>query len=257
MATMRMTKSANAISLLILGLSGLFIFLPLIAATEFSLRKGGPDNHSFDAYIWIWQQDGFLENLGITASITIVAVAINLILMVPTMAWLNMYGQKWRRVVEVITILPLIIPVVALATGAALAFPGFLQMSRYELSAMYVVLAMPFTYRALDIGMKNIGLQTLTEAGRNLGASWIAVIVKIIAPVIAPSVLAATFLSVALSLGEFTLAQLLHWTTFPTWVASVSQQNILGATALSVGSLIFAWLLLFSFTFLDRKKSKE
>ena len=44
-------------------------------------------------------------------------------------------------------------------------------------------------------------------------------------------------------------------TRTPTWVAVAAQGNILGATALSVGSLLTAWVLLFSFTFFDRKKT--
>jgi putative spermidine/putrescine transport system permease protein len=239
-----------------------FIFLPLIGATEFSLRDGGPDKHSFQSYKWIFEQSGFKENLGITFQVTSLAVILNLLIMVPTVTWLHISGQKYRRLVEVVTILPLIIPVVALATGAQTALPSFLHNTVLELSFMYVVIAMPYSYRALDIGLSGKPLNTYVAAARNLGASWYKVLVSVITPSIWPSVLAALFLTVALSLGEFTLAQLLHWTTFPTWVANVSQENILGATALSIGSLFFAWLLLFSFTFfgtnkIDRSKDEE
>ena len=247
---------------IILLVTAFFIFLPLIGATEFSLRDGGPDKHSFQSYKWIFEQSGFKENLGITFQVTSLAVILNLLIMVPTVTWLHISGQKYRRLVEVVTILPLIIPVVALATGAQTALPSFLHNTVLELSFMYVVIAMPYSYRALDIGLSGKPLNTYVAAARNLGASWYKVLVSVIMPSIWPSVLAALFLTVALSLGEFTLAQLLHWTTFPTWVANVSQENILGATALSVGSLFFAWLLLFSFTFfgtnkIDRSKDEE
>jgi len=249
-------------STIILLVTAFFIFLPLIGATEFSLRDGGPDKHSFQSYKWIIEQSGFKENLGITFQVTSLAVILNLLIMVPTVTWLHISGQKYRRLVEVVTILPLIIPVVALATGAQTALPSFLHNTVLELSFMYVVIAMPYSYRALDIGLSGKPLNTYVAAARNLGASWYKVLVSVIMPSIWPSVLAALFLTVALSLGEFTLAQLLHWTTFPTWVANVSQENILGATALSVGSLFFAWLLLFSFTFfgtnkIDRSKDEE
>ncbi len=36
----------------------------------------------------------------------------------------------------------------------------------------YVVLALPFVYRALDAGVHGADLRTLSEAARNLGASW-------------------------------------------------------------------------------------
>ena len=255
MATVKQGSVAKKISTAILIFIGVLIALPLIGATEFSLRDGGRDKHNFHAYIWIFQQADFLKNAAITLQISVVAVFVTFILMVPTVAWLHIYGKKFIRFVEIVTVLPLIIPVVALATGAALALPAWLQSTKYVLSMMYVVLAMPFTFRALDIGMRGVQLEVLVSAGRNLGASWVSVITRVITPVILPSIFAALFLTVALSLGEFTLAQLLHWNTFPTWVAVAAQGNILGATALSVGSLLTAWILLFSFTFFDRKKN--
>jgi len=254
--------SKNILSTTILLVAAFFLFLPLIGATEFSLRDGGPDRHSFRSYKWIFEQSGFKENLGVTFKVTALAVVLNLLIMVPTVTWLHISGQKYRRLVEVVTILPLIIPVVALATGAQTALPSFLHNTVLELSFMYVVIAMPYSYRALDIGMSGKPLNTYVAAARNLGASWLKVLLTVITPCIWPSVLAALFLTVALSLGEFTLAQLLHWSTFPTWVSNVSQENILGATALSVGSLFSAWLLLFGFTFFgsnktDSSKDKE
>lgn len=247
--------SKNILSTTILLVAAFFLFLPLIGATEFSLRDGGPDRHSFRSYKWIFEQSGFKENLGVTFKVTALAVVLNLLIMVPTVTWLHISGQKYRRLVEVVTILPLIIPVVALATGAQTALPSFLHNTVLELSFMYVVIAMPYSYRALDIGMSGKPLNTYVAAARNLGASWLKVLLTVITPCIWPSVLAALFLTVALSLGEFTLAQLLHWSTFPTWVSNVSQENILGATALSVGSLFSAWLLLFGFTFFGSNKT--
>ena len=114
---------------------------------------------------------------------------------------------------------------------------------------------MPYTYRALDIGLSGHPLATITNAARNLGASWFKTLTSVVIPTIRPSILAALFLMVALSLGEFTLAQLLHWSTFPVWVTNVSQQNVVGATALGMGSLFFAWILLFGFSFIGGRNS--
>lgn len=255
MAAVKSRNASHLLSSLLLLVIGVLIALPLIGAIEFSLRDGGRTKHNFHSYKWIFEQEDFLINATTTLEIAFVALIVTFLLMVPTVAWLHIYGKKYIKFVEIITVLPLIIPVVALATGAQLALPAWLQSTKYVLSMMYVVLAMPFTFRALDIGMRGIQLEVLVAAARNLGASWRAVILKVITPVILPSIFAALFLTVALSLGEFTLAQLLHWTTFPTWVAVAAQGNILGATALSVGSLITAWVLLFSFTFFDRKKT--
>lgn len=245
----------NIGSKVVLLVTGIFIFFPLYAATEFSLRNGATHTHGFAAYRWIFEQTGFFENLAVTARITLLALVLNLLIMVPTVTWLHLSGQRYKRLVEVLTILPLIIPVVALATGAQLAMPEFMQNSEYELSFFYVVIAMPYTFRALDIGLSGHPLSTITNAARNLGASWFKTLTSVVIPTIRPSILAALFLMVALSLGEFTLAQLLHWSTFPVWVTNVSQQNVVGATALGMGSLFFAWILLFGFSFIGGRNS--
>jgi putative spermidine/putrescine transport system permease protein len=245
----------NIGSKIVLLITGIFLFFPLYAATEFSLRNGAEHTHGLAAYRWILDQSGFSENLGITARVTSLALVLNLLIMVPTVTWLHLSGQRYKRVVELLTIMPLIIPVVALATGAQLAMPEFMQNSVYELSFFYVVIAMPYTYRALDIGLSAHPLATLTNAARSLGASWLRTFTSVVIPTIRPSILAALFLMVALSLGEFTLAQLLHWSTFPVWVTNVSQQNVIGATALAIGSLFFAWVLLFGFSFIGSKNS--
>lgn len=245
----------NIGSKVVLLVTGIFIFFPLYAATEFSLRNGATHTHGFAAYRWIFEQTGFFGNLAVSARITLLALVLNLLIMVPTVTWLHLSGQRYKRLVEVLTILPLIIPVVALATGAQLAMPEFMQNSEYELSFFYVVIAMPYTFRALDIGLSGHPLSTITNAARNLGASWFKTLTSVVIPTIRPSILAALFLMVALSLGEFTLAQLLHWSTFPVWVTNVSQQNVVGATALGMGSLFFAWILLFGFSFIGGRNS--
>jgi putative spermidine/putrescine transport system permease protein len=111
---------------------------------------------------------------------------------------------------------------------------------------MYAILAMPYAYRTLDNGLKAVPLRTITEAARGLGASWVRTIIQVVTPVVRSTVLSAMFMTLALSLGEFTLTSLLHWDTFTTWVTVISQQNVMGAIALSVFSLlaIFFFLLL-------------
>ena len=86
-------------------------------------------------------------------------------------------------------------------------------------------------------------LVTLVEASRASGASMRQTLMFVIIPTIRSAVNGAIFLAIALSLGEFTLAILLHWDTFPTWIANVSQANVLGATSLSVLALVGAWLV--------------
>ena len=171
------------------------------------------------------------------------------------MTWLHVSKSPVRPVIDGISLLPLVIPVVAFAVGAQISFPEFVQNTVFELPFLYFVLSLPYAYRSLDIGLNSIPLKTITEAARSSGANWIKTISTVIIPVIRSSVMATIALTFALSIGEYTLTVLLHWDTFPTWVTYVAQDNILGAIAISMMSLIIPFLILTTITFFIPERS--
>jgi putative spermidine/putrescine transport system permease protein len=146
---------------------------------------------------------------------------------------------------------------VALAIGAQTSLPVEWQESELVLSFFYFVLALPYTYRTLDIGLRAIPLSTLTEAARSLGANQLKVIALVLTPVVRGAVVSSVFITLAFSLGEFTLTSLLHWQTFTTWVTYISQSNILGAIALSVFSIVGAIVLLMIIGLVTMRRTRK
>ena len=67
---------------------------------------------------------------------------------------------------------------------------------------------MPFTYRALDAGIRAIDLRTLVDASRSLGAGWGTTMCPRAGPQHAGAVVASSFLTATVVLGEFTMASL-------------------------------------------------
>jgi len=122
---------------------------------------------------------------------------------------------------------------------------------------VYVVLALPFVYRALDAGVRGADLRTLTEAARNLGASWPRVLASVVLPVLRTSVLNAAFLTLALVLGEFTIANILGFETFPTWILRIGGSLPQLSVAVSVLSLLITWALLLMISALDRRRGTK
>jgi putative spermidine/putrescine transport system permease protein len=119
----------------------------------------------------------------------------------------------------------------------------------------YVVLAMPFTYRAIDTGVRAIDLHTLVDASRSLGASWPATVVRVVLPNVQTAVLGAMFLTVALCLGEVVIATLLLYQTFPVEILVLYHQSQTGVSvALSMITLVFTFLLLFGLSFLAQRR---
>ena len=109
-------------------------------------------------------------------------VVIVLLLMVPTVVLVDLRLPRLRTTVELLTLLPLVLPPIALVVGVrsvlswapdyflntplAEAFFALQKPSLpWILVLVYVVLALPFVYRALDAGVRGADLRTLTEAG--------------------------------------------------------------------------------------------
>jgi len=112
-----------------------------------------------------------------------------------------------------------------LIIGVLQVMPLALRASVWLLALEYVVLAMPFAYRALDAGLRAIDVKTLTEAAGSLGAGWLSTMWRVILPNMRTAVTAATILIVALVLGEFTMASLDLKQTFPVWIVLFDQES--------------------------------
>jgi putative spermidine/putrescine transport system permease protein len=145
---------------------------------------------------------------------------------------------------EGITILPIVIPPIVLIIGVLKVAPGFLLSTPYLLALVYVILAMPFAYRALDAGLRAFDLKTMVEASNSLGAGWPTTLWRVVLPNIRTAMLSATVLTVALVLGEFTMASLDQYVTFPVWIVQFEQNSGPVSVAASLLALFVTWLLL-------------
>ncbi len=243
--------------LITLTILALFVFVPMISAFEYSIRTPVEGGYGLTNYKWAVADEDFLYYILRSGWLSALTVLVTLVILVPTVTWLHLSDSKLRPLIDGLSLLPLVIPVVAFAVGAQISLPEFVQNTVLELPFLYFILALPYAYRALDIGLNSIPLKTITEAARSTGASWSRTIISVIIPVIRGAVMGTIALTFALSLGEYTLTVLLHWDTFPTWVTFVAQENILGAIAISMMSLIIPFILLTVITLLMPDRSAQ
>jgi len=235
----------------------LIFVVPLYGATVYSFKGNGGKGHSWVNYQWLIHQDGFYPSLFTSLKLAVLAALLNLVLMVPTMVYLNLKGHRYKPLIDFLCILPLIIPVVSLAIGAQVAMPQILQNTQYELVFFFVIIALPYTFRSLETSLQTVPLKTLVEASKSLGASWSRTILRVIVPAIRSGITGAVFLTFALSIGEYTITSLLHWETFPTWTVVAAQQNILGAIAISVFSFVGAIALLAAIALFSKRGAQR
>jgi putative spermidine/putrescine transport system permease protein len=232
----------------ILLVAGVYFLLPLYAALRFAGIK---------AFGSVFTQPGFGAALWVSIQIGAMTWIITMALMVPTTIYVHLAMPRLRALLESITILPIVIPPIVLTVGVLQVFPVQLKATMWLLGIEYVILAMPFAYRAIDAGLRSIDLKTLTEASSNLGASWATTIWRVILPNLGTSLLSATVLIVALCLGEFTMASLNLVTTFPVWIVEFDQLNAQISVSASILALVVTWLFLMLIVTIGSRHSRR
>ncbi|MFF2999969.1 ABC transporter permease [Streptomyces sp. NPDC057950] len=246
----------------VLAFAGLYFLIPLAASLVFTVDVPN-QGITFDAYSQIVGADGFTSSLLLSLELAAATIAVVLLLMVPAMVALRLSAPKLRPVVEVICSLPLVVPPIAFVAGISTVlkwgpehlshtplFQTFVALQNpdfpFVLVLAYVVMALPFVYRALDAGLRAVDVRTLVEAARSCGANWPQALVRVVLPNLRGALLNASFLTLALVLGEFTVAQLLGFQPFAVWIYSIGGSQAQLSVAVSVLSLLVTWALLLS-----------
>lgn len=223
---------------------GVIYFLtPLIATLNFSLRmKKGV--LSLMAYEKVFQDPAFVKAFVFSAEMALFTILVSIILIVPTAYWVQLRLPRIRPLIDLITMLPFVIPAVVLVFGLIRTYgrpPLQLTASPFLLVMAYVVLGLPYMYRAVDNGLRAMDVRALTEAAQSLGASWFTIIARIILPNLRSALLSGMFLTFAIVIGELTIASLLAWPALGPYMALLGQNRAYEPAALAIMSFALTW----------------
>jgi putative spermidine/putrescine transport system permease protein len=257
----RRRRRLTAFRAVVLVSLGGFFLLPYAALVEFSTRGtglGAP--RTLGSWRAIGEYPELTSAIVVSLELAVITSVAVLALLVPTMVWVRLRLPRMGRVVEFLCLLPLTVPAIALVVGLAplyLWVTYFFGDSTLTLGFVYLVLVLPFAYRALDTGLAAMDLSTLSEAARSLGAGWGTVLWRVVVPNLRTAMLNAALLSVALVLGEFTIANLLNYPNMQ-YVMNLLGQSDPGVTvAVSAASLLFAFLLLLALSFVGGRARRQ
>ncbi len=222
----------------------LYFFLPLLATLQFSFRA----RPFGQAYVNSIEDPRFLTSLGYSFFIAIVTIIVSLAIIVPTAYWVRLRMPRLRPFIELITLLPFVVPPVVLVFGMIRVFsqrPLQLAATDNGLTIMligaYVVLSFPYMYRAVDTGLSAIDVRSLTEAAQSLGASWPRIILRVIMPNLRVAIVAGAFLTLAIVVGEFTIASFMARPAFGPYLSEIGQNKAYEPAALSLISFGLTW----------------
>jgi len=231
-------------------LAMLYFFVPMYGTLDFSLRmKKGII--SLLAYQTVLADPQFLTSFRYSAIMGLISVTLGMLLFVPTVYWLYLRIPKARPLIEIITILPFIIPVIVYVFGLIRTFSGppfQLTLTPFKtdilITAGYIVLSMPFMFRAVDVGMRSIDVRTLTEAGQSLGANWFQILFNVIFPNLRIAILSGSLISFALVIGELILGDFLVRPALGPYMVLVGRDKAYEPAALAIISYALTWVCL-------------
>ncbi|MGD0606965.1 MAG: ABC transporter permease subunit [Streptosporangiaceae bacterium] len=262
---LRRRRRLNLFRYVVFTVFGLFFVLPLLALGRFSLEGAKLGTWALTAWRQIASYQGsgippLLSAIEITLELAVMTCVVTMVLLVPTMIWIRLRVRWLARTMEILCLLPLTIPAIVLVVGLG---PVYNRIQHYELSSLmlfwaYVILALPYAYRALAAGLNAVDVETISEAARSLGASWFTVIFRVIVPNMRQAILNALLLTWALVLGEFTIAYLLLYSNLQVELYSISRNTpnagVLFST--SFAALLFAFILLLILSFVGRRRGR-
>jgi len=228
----------------------LYFFVPMYGTLDFSLRmqKG---LISLRAYQIVLADSQFVESFLYSVTMGIITVIISIFIFLPTTYWIYLKIPKLRPLVEIITILPFIIPVIVYVFGLIRTFgrPPFLLTltptgTDFLMAGGYVILSMPYMFRAIDVGMRSIDVRTLTEASQSLGGNWFQTLVNIILPNLRVALLSGSLITFATVIGELILADFLFRPAFGPYMTSIGTTKAYEPAALTIMSFALTWVCL-------------
>ncbi len=254
---------------LVLLASAVFFIAPLLSTARAAFHKVPTILLNRKTWFQKWSLEGlrrafdepnFWPTLSLSLKLAFATVMITMLLLVPTALFVHLRLPRARALVEFLTVLPYVVPPIALVAGVAAFFrpnARWFLNSDYALAPFYVVMAMPFTYRAIDAGIKAIDVRTLVDASRSLGGTWATTVRRALLPNLVASLLSSAFLTATVVLGEFTIASTLAKNTFATFSFEYFGRDAQGGVGLALLTLVAITALLGVLTLLTRTKSRK
>jgi len=249
------SKATRRVILIVIGV---IFLIPIAAMVQFTLRIGQPApgqaqplgiQHYLDVFNPANEQtyDPLFQGIQNSVVIALFTVLIVLVLLLPTMILVELKFPQLRKVLEFICLVPITIPSVVLVVGFIPVYSTVAQIfgsTPYTLAFGIGVIVLPYAYRPIAANLAGVDVTTLSEAGRSLGAGWGSVLWRVILPNLRRGILSAIFITIAVVLGEYTIASFLSQNTFQTALVLIQQTDPYVGVIFALFALLFAFVLL-------------
>jgi putative spermidine/putrescine transport system permease protein len=249
---------SNTTRRIILIIVAILFLVPIAAMIQFTLRIGttnaaGVQTYGIQHYTDVFNPaneptyDVLFQGVQNSVIIALLTVAIVLVLLLPTMILVELKFPHLRRILEFVCVIPITIPSVVLVVGFIPVYSvvaNIFGSTPYTLAFAIGVIVLPYAYRPIAANLSAIEVTTLSEASRSLGAGWGNVLWRVLLPNLRRGILSSVFITIAVVLGEYTIAAFLSQVTFQTSLVQIQQTDPYVGVIFALIALIFAFLIL-------------
>ncbi|MDH4178462.1 MAG: ABC transporter permease subunit [Thermoleophilia bacterium] len=253
--TPRRFIAPSAVLWLFLGLA--YFLIPLLATLVLSFRSDQTAKCCTLAnYSYILDDPEFWRTIKLSFIVAVETIVLTLALLVPTVYWVHLKVPRLRPLIGFLALVPFVIAPIILVVGLLDVYRGTPQWFYGEpygfLVAAYVVLAFPYMFFSLDTGFRSIDVHTLTEAAQSLGAGWPTTLLRVILPNVRAAALAGSFLTLAIVMGEYTIASLSQFNVFSVYVQYINQNKAYPAASVTLLAFGITWAAMLALALVGR-----
>lgn len=217
-------RGANAVYWAVIA----FLFLPLVVLIIGSFNKARSGN--WDGFSFVWYQRLFLgspdlwrafrNSVWVAFTSAFMATALGTLAAVGTAR----YSFKLKSYVATMSFIPMILPEIVVGVSLLVFFAGIkLQLGMLTVWIAHTTFNLPFVYLLVSARLEESD-PTIVEAARELGASEVQVLLRVILPMALPGVASAFLTAVTLSLEDFVITFFVSGpgaTTLPLYIYSM------------------------------------
>jgi putative spermidine/putrescine transport system permease protein len=232
--------------LLVLGLLiGPMILMFRISLNQFDPTRLMVEAFSFDNYARAATDPYYQQIILVTLGMALLCTVLTLAIAYPAAYWLGRLQSRWKSLVVIATLFPLLVGNVVRSAGWMALFErdGLINVTLARLHLINSPLELMYTPKAVVFGIVAVVLpymiltisavienipRDLEDAASNLGASGLRIFWRVILPLSAPGVAAGSILVFVLCMNTYATAVLLGGPRFKMMAPAVFDQFVRG-----------------------------
>jgi putative spermidine/putrescine transport system permease protein len=232
--------------LLVLGmLIGPMILMFRISLNQFSPAQLMIEAFSFDNYVRAAADPYYQDIILTTLGVALLCTALTLVIAFPAAYWVGRLESRWKSLVVIATLFPLLVGNVVRSAGWMALFDrdGLINVALRRVHLIAEPLTLMYTPKAVVFGIVAVVLpymiltlaaviesipRDLEDAAASLGASGLKTFWRVILPLSAPGIAAGSILVFVLCMNTYATAVLLGGPRFKMMAPAIFDQFVRG-----------------------------